>query len=67
MIRDLVGSTSIIEYIPRPEDDPTVRQPDISLAQSVLGWEPEVGFEEGLERTIAWFREHPEITGVSER
>jgi nucleoside-diphosphate-sugar epimerase/intein/homing endonuclease len=62
-IRTLVGSSSPVEYIPRPEDDPTIRQPDISLAREVLGWEPQVGFEEGLERTIAWFREHPEITG----
>jgi dTDP-glucose 4,6-dehydratase len=63
-IRGLVGSSSPIEYIPRPEDDPTIRQPDIALARDVLGWEPKVGFEEGLERTIAWFRDHPEITGA---
>lgn len=58
-IRDLCESTSEIQFIPRPEDDPTVRQPDITLAREVLGWEPVVPFEEGLKRTIAWFREQP--------
>jgi dTDP-glucose 4,6-dehydratase len=56
-IKELCGSSSPIEFIPRPEDDPTVRQPDITLAREVLGWEPVVPFEEGLKRTIAWFRE----------
>ena len=58
-IRDLCESSSPIEFIPRPEDDPTVRNPDITLAREVLGWEPVVPFEEGLKRTIAWFREQP--------
>ena len=58
-IKDLCGSTAEISFIPRPEDDPTVRQPDITLAREVLGWEPVVPFEEGLKRTIAWFREQP--------
>ena len=35
-----------------PTDDPQVRQPDITLAREILGWEPEVGLREGLERTI---------------
>ena len=39
----------------RPVDDPSVRQPDITLARTLLGWEPRTGFEEGLARTIAWF------------
>ncbi|MBM7806927.1 dTDP-glucose 4,6-dehydratase [Geodermatophilus bullaregiensis] len=60
-IRELTGSRSPIESIPRPEDDPTVRQPDITLAQTVLGWAPQVALDEGLQRTIAWFREHPEL------
>ncbi len=60
-IRDLTGSASEIVFIDRPTDDPTVRQPDISLARSELGWEPVVGFEEGLQRTLAWFRSHPEL------
>jgi dTDP-glucose 4,6-dehydratase len=58
-IKELCGSTSEIRFIPRPEDDPTVRNPDITLAREVLGWEPVVPFEEGLKRTIAWFREQP--------
>jgi dTDP-glucose 4,6-dehydratase len=53
----LTGSGSNIEYVPRPEDDPTVRQPDITLAKSELGWEPRVGLDDGLKRTISWFRE----------
>jgi dTDP-glucose 4,6-dehydratase len=57
----LTGSTSEIAFIPRPTDDPTVRQPDITLARTELGWEPKVSIEQGLRRTIAWFRGHPEV------
>jgi dTDP-glucose 4,6-dehydratase len=46
-----------IEFVPRPEDDPTVRQPDITLARTKLGWAPEVALDDGLKRTIAWMRE----------
>jgi len=60
-IKRLLGSRSEIVFIPRPEDDPTVRQPDITLARSALGWEPTIGHEEGLERTLAWFRAHPDL------
>jgi dTDP-glucose 4,6-dehydratase len=56
-IRDAVGSGSPIEFVPRPQDDPTVRQPDISLARAELGWEPTVPLDEGLKTTIAWIRE----------
>jgi dTDP-glucose 4,6-dehydratase len=56
-VKRLAGSDSEISFIPRPEDDPTVRQPDISLAREALGWEPKVDYEEGLRRTINWFRE----------
>jgi dTDP-glucose 4,6-dehydratase len=45
-----------LEYHPRPEDDPSVRRPDISLAREVLGWEPKVSLEVGLRQTIDWFR-----------
>jgi dTDP-glucose 4,6-dehydratase len=55
MIRDLTGTTSPIVTIPRPEDDPKVRQPDISLARRELGWQPRVPIEDGLKRTITWF------------
>ena len=61
-IQSLTGSSSEIVFIDRPVDDPTVRQPDITLARTELGWEPEVPFETGLERTIAWFRIHPEVS-----
>jgi dTDP-glucose 4,6-dehydratase len=53
----LVGSASTIIYKPLPQDDPQVRQPDITRARRLLGWEPEVPLEEGLSRTIAYFRE----------
>jgi len=55
-IIDLTGSESEIVHIERPVDDPTIRQPDTTLAREVLGWEPLVPVEEGLRRTIAWFR-----------
>ncbi len=55
-IIQMTGSRSIIREEPLPIDDPKVRQPDISLARNVLGWEPKVEVEEGLTRTIAWFR-----------
>ncbi|HSO24433.1 MAG TPA: UDP-glucuronic acid decarboxylase family protein [Chondromyces sp.] len=51
----LTGSKSEIVFTPLPEDDPKVRQPDISLARRVLGWEPKVSLADGLEETIAFF------------
>jgi len=62
-VRDLAGSESAIEFVPRPVDDPTVRQPDITLARSQLHWDVTVEVDEGLKRTIEWFREKPEISG----
>lgn len=50
------GSRSRIESRPLPQDDPKVRRPDITLARRVLGWEPKVTLQEGLERTIPFFR-----------
>ena len=61
LIRDLTGSKSEIVFIDRPVDDPTVRQPDISLAMRELGWKPEISIEDGLRRTIEWFRTHPQL------
>jgi dTDP-glucose 4,6-dehydratase len=60
-IKKLVGSDSEIVFIDRPIDDPSIRQPDITVAKRDLGWEPTVHFEDGLSRTIAYFREHPEL------
>jgi dTDP-glucose 4,6-dehydratase len=54
----LTGSASLIEYLPRPVDDPQRRRPDLSLAREVLGWGPLVGFEEGLAETVRWYTEH---------
>ncbi len=53
----LTGSASKIRYEPLPADDPLQRKPDISLAKKVLHWEPEIHLEEGLGRTIEYFRE----------
>jgi len=50
------GSRSKIVFQPRPSDDPAQRKPDISLAGEVLGWQPRVALDEGLEKTIAYFR-----------
>jgi dTDP-glucose 4,6-dehydratase len=52
----LTGSTSTLVYRPLPEDDPKVRQPDITRARTLLGWEPTVGLEEGLTKTLEYFR-----------
>jgi len=52
----LTGSKSTIAYKPLPEDDPQVRQPDITKARKILGWEPKVELEEGLIKTIEYFR-----------
>jgi dTDP-glucose 4,6-dehydratase len=53
----ITGTKSTIEYKPLPVDDPKVRQPDITRAKEILGWEPRVEFEEGITRTIDYFRE----------
>ena len=65
-IRDLVGAVSPIEFVPRPQDDPTVRQPDIALARAELGWEPRVPLDEGLKTTIAWMRDALDEGGPAE-
>jgi UDP-glucuronate decarboxylase len=52
---DLTGSKSNLIYEPLPTDDPTQRQPDITLAKEKLGWEPKIELEEGLKNTIAYF------------
>ena len=54
----LVGGKSKIIHKPLPMDDPRQRRPDISLARKILGWEPKVPLEEGLTRTIEYFRNH---------
>lgn len=56
-IIELTGSESKVAFKPLPVDDPKVRQPDITLARQLLGWEPKVSLREGLEKTIAYFRD----------
>ena len=58
---EVTGSSSELVFEPLPVDDPTQRQPDITLARARLGWEPEVGLREGLDRTAEYFRAHPPI------
>jgi dTDP-glucose 4,6-dehydratase len=53
----VTGSESEIVYEALPVDDPTQRQPDITLARTQLGWEPRIGLREGLQRTADWFRQ----------
>lgn len=56
-IIELTGSESKVAFKPLPVDDPKVRQPDITLARQLLGWEPKVSLREGLDKTIAYFRD----------
>jgi len=56
MVLKLTGGRSSIVFKPLPQDDPTQRQPDITLARHALGWEPKVPLAEGLERTVAYFK-----------
>ena len=56
LVIELTGSRSKVVHKPLPVDDPTRRQPDITLAKERLDWEPKVPLREGLEKTIAWFR-----------
>jgi len=63
-IIELTGSKSKIVHKELPKDDPKVRQPDISRAKEILGWEPQVPRREGLQRTLAYFKE--ELHGVQE-
>jgi len=55
-INKVTGNSAGIVHRPLPTDDPTRRRPDITRASTELGWEPKVSFEDGLERTIEWFR-----------
>jgi nucleoside-diphosphate-sugar epimerase len=52
----MTGSSSRLVYKELPTDDPRVRQPDITRARTLLGWEPKVSLEQGLESTIEYFR-----------
>lgn len=54
---EMTGSKSELKLLPLPSDDPKQRQPDISLAQNTLGWQPQVALRDGLARTIPYFQE----------
>lgn len=53
---ELVGSNSELKFLPLPQDDPKQRQPDISLAREKLKWEPKVNLEQGIKKTIEYFK-----------
>ena len=57
LVKEITGTSSDIVFKPLPEDDPKVRRPDISTARRVLGWEPRVPVQDGLKKTIAYFKE----------
>ena len=57
LVLKLTGSKSKIEYLPLPEDDPKQRQPDIRKVKKMIGWQLQVPLEEGLKKTIEYFRE----------
>lgn len=56
-IRDKVGNNVGVQFKPLPSDDPKIRRPDISKAKRVLDWEPRVPLEEGIQKTVEYFRE----------
>jgi len=56
-VRSAAGSSAPIRFIDRPEDDPSVRRPSVTLARHLLGWKAETALDDGLRRTIAWFRD----------
>jgi dTDP-glucose 4,6-dehydratase len=64
LVNELTGNPSGVAYKDlRTKDDPQVRQPDITKARTLLGWEPQVSLREGLERTIPWFRQELQRRG----
>jgi len=64
LVLRITGSSSAVEYRLLPTDDPTRRRPDITRAQERLGWSPRIPLEEGLRRTVAWFRSPPRQIAV---
>jgi len=62
-IEKILGRSLPVTYNPLPQDDPRVRQPDITRARTLLGWEPKVELEIGLRETIDYFRGQPDIGG----
>jgi UDP-glucuronate decarboxylase len=60
----MTGSTSKVINLPLPQDDPRRRRPDIGRAKALLGWEPKVGLQEGLEATVGWFSDERHRTAL---
>jgi UDP-glucuronate decarboxylase len=58
VLKIVAGKNPII-FKPLPQDDPKQRRPDISKARKILKWEPKVNLEEGLKKTISWFKQAP--------
>ena len=56
MVRRVTASSSEIEFRPLPEDDPKLRRPDTTRAREILGWAPAISLEDGLTRTLEYFR-----------
>ncbi len=63
LINEMTGNDAGIVFEPLPENDPRRRQPDITKAKRILGWEPQVSLEEGLRRTIEYFRQRLSLLG----
>ena len=62
-VQEALGVERELIYQDLPEDDPKVRQPDITKAKSLLGWEPKISLEEGLQKTVPYFQER--VAGAS--
>ena len=56
-IQDVVGNHPGVDFQPRPTDDPTVRRPDTTKAENLLGWKAQISLRAGLELTLPWFQE----------
>lgn len=65
LVLQITHSSSTVRHDPLPVDDPVRRQPDITLANQILGWSPTTSLEEGLSKTIAWFAETMQHRGGS--
>jgi dTDP-glucose 4,6-dehydratase len=65
LVLRVTGSGSPVEYLPLPVDDPTRRCPVITRASQVLGWQPQIQVEDGVRRTVEWFRSRPEEVGMA--
>ena len=65
LVKKLINSASEISYSPLPQDDPYRRCPDITKAKKILGWEPQVPLQEGLSKTIEWFKSRQVIQAAN--